>query len=602
MFIRKCAGQTKLFSVFSAIILGITGGVVRGHAQAPAVGLHYGSDYATSQYEAFGSWLGKKVMYRVIFADKTSWSTIANPGFLSVSKSWVNSAPGRVEVISMPLFANGDTTGKFSLITSGARDQYFRSFASKVQAAGIADKVIIRLAWEANGDWYSWSYLRDPAGFKAAFRHAVYIMRTAAPKLRFEFCISNIANRGTGGAKWTAGYPGDDVVDVISMDIYDHWNTWDRMVNGDGGLAEMRSFAIQHNKPEAYAEWSCSTTKNGHGDNPAFISNMSNWMSARAGKVLYQAYWNTESGANAVLYRSAGTIVPKAAAMYKDQFGPADASAPKISEIADRSMTMNTTTGPIPFTISDAQTAATSLTLIKNASDQSLVPLSNITFGGSGSNRTVTIRPVTNKTGSSTIWIKVSDGKLTKHISFVLTVNAGLSYADVGAPAIKGSNAFEDGTVRMYAGGYDIYNKDDEFNFGYRSIPGDAEMTVRVASLRKAHEWTKAGLMFRGSLASNSAFVGVFVSPDNGVALQWRSVNGGGAATSPMLPGSPPEWIRLLRTGNSFYAFSSANGVEWDLVEAVNVSLPSGALGGLALTSHHTAVGTIAEFDSFGID
>src|SRR5207237_6254558 len=51
-----------------------------------------------------------------------------------------------------------------------------------------------------------------------------------------------------------------------------------------------------------------------------------------------------------------------------------------------------------------------------------LVPNSNILFGGSDSNRTVTILPVTNQFGTATITISVSDGQASVSKTFLLTV------------------------------------------------------------------------------------------------------------------------------------------------------------------------------------
>src|SRR5438876_10718153 len=45
-----------------------------------------------------------------------------------------------------------------------------------------------------------------------------------------------------------------------------------------------------------------------------------------------------------------------------------------------------------------------------HSSNPGLVPDANILFGGSGSNRTVTLRPATNQFGSTTITLTVRDG------------------------------------------------------------------------------------------------------------------------------------------------------------------------------------------------
>jgi hypothetical protein len=96
--------------------------------------------------------------------------------------------------------------------------------------------------------------------------------------------------------------------------------------------------------------------------------------------------------------------------------------APTITDIASRSIAVNTSTGAVPFTIGDTQTPPASLTLSKASSNPALVPVAGIVFGGSGANRTVTVTPAANQLGSATITVTVSDGTLTMSDTFVVTV------------------------------------------------------------------------------------------------------------------------------------------------------------------------------------
>ncbi len=68
--------------------------------------------------------------------------------------------------------------------------------------------------------------------------------------------------------------------------------------------------------------------------------------------------------------------------------------APTISDITDQSTTANTPTAVIAFTLSDVDTNVNSLTLSGSSSNKTLVPDTNIVFGGSGANRTVMVTPV----------------------------------------------------------------------------------------------------------------------------------------------------------------------------------------------------------------
>ena len=68
--------------------------------------------------------------------------------------------------------------------------------------------------------------------------------------------------------------------------------------------------------------------------------------------------------------------------------------APVISAITDQSVNENGAVGPLSFTVGDAETTATSLSVAAiSSSNPGLIPLSSITFGGSGSNRTVSVSP-----------------------------------------------------------------------------------------------------------------------------------------------------------------------------------------------------------------
>jgi predicted outer membrane repeat protein len=97
---------------------------------------------------------------------------------------------------------------------------------------------------------------------------------------------------------------------------------------------------------------------------------------------------------------------------------------PTISNITDKSTNENTTTSNIAFTIDDVETSATSLTVTATSSNTTLVPNTNITLGGSGTDRTINITPASNQYGTTTITVTVDDGTDTASDTFLLTVNS----------------------------------------------------------------------------------------------------------------------------------------------------------------------------------
>ncbi|MEY4692527.1 MAG: hypothetical protein RIT19_2852, partial [Verrucomicrobiota bacterium] len=99
--------------------------------------------------------------------------------------------------------------------------------------------------------------------------------------------------------------------------------------------------------------------------------------------------------------------------------------APTISAISDQTTVEDTATGAIAFTVGDVETAAESLTVTATSSNLGVVAAGGIALGGSGADRTLTLSPVANASGTSTITVTVTDaGGASATRSFVLTVTA----------------------------------------------------------------------------------------------------------------------------------------------------------------------------------
>ena len=116
-------------------------------------------------------------------------------------------------------------------------------------------------------------------------------------------------------------------------------------------------------------------------------------------------------------------------------------AAPTIGTIANLSTNEDTATGAIAVNVNDAETPAGSLLVTATSSDTTLVPNSSIIVGGSGSNRTLTITPTANLSGSSTITVTAIDANNVSTTStFVLTVNAQNDLPTIGTIANQSTN------------------------------------------------------------------------------------------------------------------------------------------------------------------
>ncbi|MEN8129958.1 MAG: Ig-like domain-containing protein [Pseudomonadota bacterium] len=84
---------------------------------------------------------------------------------------------------------------------------------------------------------------------------------------------------------------------------------------------------------------------------------------------------------------------------------------PTISNIPNQLTRENIPVGPISFTLGDAETPADSLKVSAISSNQALILNTSIVLGGSGANRTTTLLPAQNQSGTTTISMSVSDGE-----------------------------------------------------------------------------------------------------------------------------------------------------------------------------------------------
>jgi hypothetical protein len=107
-------------------------------------------------------------------------------------------------------------------------------------------------------------------------------------------------------------------------------------------------------------------------------------------------------------------------------------TAPSISAISRTNTLLNTASPPIGFTVGDLEMPAGSLTLSATSANTALVPNANIVFGGSDSNRTVTVTPAGGQTGVAPITITVSDGTNTSSsvLAVMVTPSPNILFCD----------------------------------------------------------------------------------------------------------------------------------------------------------------------------
>lgn len=230
---------------------------------------------------------------------------------------------------------------------------------------------------------------------------------------------------------------------------------------------------------------------------------------------------------------------------------------------------------------------------------------------GAGSS-TMTVTTLTSTpAGTNTIAVKGTSGSLshTDNVTLIVKASSGGSLpsgwtdADVGNVGLAGSASYSSGTFTISGSGADIWNAGDQFNYAYQSVSGDQTVIARVVSENGTASYAKAGVMIRESLATNSVEASVLLTPTNGVAMEIRpstgatSINVVNWVKGPV----PPQWVKLSRSGSTFIAFYSNDGSTWTQFASTNVTMATGAIAGLAVTSHDNTSLNTASFDNVTI-
>jgi Glycosyl hydrolase family 26 len=334
-----------------------------------ALGIYKGGSRAAN-FLRQEQWMGREVDYWLTWLGGSFKSTLQAIGAGVDAEDSRFLRGQRTLILSLDLVErNGhsgsrDATQQLTAAKNGANDWYWRALGRLLVKKGLTGnwpdgrpKVILRIAWEHNGDWYPWSSRpRRNELFKASYRRAVKNLESAAGDVVTVWGSSTLQNTA---ADLNASYPGDDVVDIIEVDVYDAYGaylpnksakpnvskreaTWERKLNGTSrgltGLQFFADFARSHKKGFAIGEFGVySHVKNGSqvggGDNPAFIKHVFDFAGAQENLVYVNYFETNRPGANGTRHRlsptgyvggdgnTAKSQFPKAAAKFLELWG-----------------------------------------------------------------------------------------------------------------------------------------------------------------------------------------------------------------------------------------------------------------------------------------
>src|SRR6185312_12940603 len=116
-------------------------------------------------------------------------------------------------------------------------------------------------------------------------------------------------------------------------------------------------------------------------------------------------------------------------------------------------------------------------------------------------------------------------------------------------------------TWTVQGSGYDVWNADDQFHYVWQSLPGDGSVSAQVTAQSNTDPWAKAGVMVRVSTDPGASFYAVFVTPGNGIVVDYRAGQSSNVIQAgSTLSGTVPAYLRVTRAGSIFTASTSKNG------------------------------------------
>lgn len=213
---------------------------------------------------------------------------------------------------------------------------------------------------------------------------------------------------------------------------------------------------------------------------------------------------------------------------------------PDTVPIADQVALMGVVVGPLGFTIQDTEIPASSLVVTATSSNTTLLPDANITLGGTGASRTITLTPAAGQWGLTQVTVVISDGVYSVSDTFDVRV-----IPDPNDPpnniSLSNLNVEENSPLGTIVGEFHAIDPDiwDVHTFTLVAGAGDADNSTFIIASGKLRVAGPIDYELKSSLSIRvraTDFVGAFVEKVFPIAV----IN---------LTGTPSEIIKSTRNG-----------------------------------------------------
>ena len=185
---------------------------------------------------------------------------------------------------------------------------------------------------------------------------------------------------------------------------------------------------------------------------------------------------------------------------------------------------------------------------------------------------------------------------------------SGWNCEDIGSPKLEGTQSLSGSVWSVEGSGWDIWSsiweKADQFRYVWQELRVGGQFSARITSQTNTNSSAKAGIMLRKTFDPVSPYYAVFVTPRNGIHVQYRSDFNQDPMRLVSASRTPPVYLKIVRVGLILSAYTSTDGTNWTLIpnSTVNIAGLGGSLmAGLAVTSRNQDMLSTANFDSVDI-
>eukprot|EP00541_Cyclophora_tenuis_P005698 CAMPEP_0116546686 /NCGR_PEP_ID=MMETSP0397-20121206/3360_1 /TAXON_ID=216820 /ORGANISM="Cyclophora tenuis, Strain ECT3854" /LENGTH=453 /DNA_ID=CAMNT_0004071135 /DNA_START=1 /DNA_END=1363 /DNA_ORIENTATION=+ len=136
-------------------------------------------------------------------------------------------------------------------------------------------------------------------------------------------------------------------------------------------------------------------------------------------------------------------------------------------------------------------------------------------------------------------------------------------------------------------------------------VVGDFTMTAYVESLDGTHQWAKAGIMVRDSLAPGSIHVSVLMGRDHGFSTMYREDANQATSSMGLSYNNKKEsgWVKIERTGSTFKTYYKIVGSDpWEHIGDIEMPMSDPVEAGIAVSSHDNNSYVTAVVSNFELD